>query len=229
MAQSKPLHSGHRQRIKAQFREFGLEPMSDITALEFLLYYAVPQGDTNPLAHRLLDTFGSFDGVFQASHEDLVKVNGVSDHTASLIRLVPELARRQQIQRADFGRILTNTEMCGEYILPYFFGESQEVVYLLGLDAKCKALGCVKIFEGSVNFAAFSTRRVAEAAMAMKATSVVLAHNHTSGIAVPSREDITTTLTLKKALDMLGILLVDHIVVADNDFVSMAESGMLNE
>ena len=231
MAQSKPesIHTGHRNRLKAQFRDFGLDPMSDVTALELLLFYALPQGDTNPLAHRLLDTFGSYEGIFSASHEDLTKVKGVSDHTAILIRLVPELARRQQIKLASVDAILLNTEMCGDHILPYFAGEDHEVVYMLGLDAKCKVLGCVKIFEGSVNYAAFSARRVAEAAISMNATSVILAHNHTSGIAVPSKEDVKTTRIIAKALDMLGIMLADHLVVAGDDYVSMAESGMLEE
>lgn len=231
MAQSKSdnIHAGHRQRLKEQFRDFGIEPMSDVTALELLLFYAVPQGDTNPIAHRLINTFGSFEAVFSASHEDLTKVKGVSDHTAVLLRMVPEIARRQQIRRANMDSILLSTEMCGDYLMPYFAGENQEVVYLLGLDAKCKALGCVKIFEGSVNYATFSTRRVAEAALSMNATSVILAHNHTSGIAVPSKEDIRTTRTIRKALDMLGILLSDHIIVAGDDYVSMAESGMLDD
>ena len=229
MAQNKNIHAGHRQRLKEQFRDFGIEPMSDVTALELLLFYAVPQGDTNPIAHRLIDTFGSYEAVFSASHEELTKVKGVSDHTAILLRMVPEIARRQQIRLASVDAILLTTEMCGDYLMPYFAGEDQEVVYLLGLDAKCKALGCVKIFEGSVNYATFSTRRVAEAALSMNATSVILAHNHTSGIAVPSKEDIRTTRTIKKALDMLGILLSDHIVVAGNDYVSMAESGMLED
>lgn len=231
MEQSKPenIHVGHRQRLKEQFRDFGIEPMSDVTALELLLFYALPQGDTNPLAHRLINTFGSFEAVFAASHEELTKVKGVSDHTAILLRMVPEIARRRQIRLNSMDTILLSTEMCGDYLMPYFAGEGQEVVYLLGLDAKCKALGCVKIFEGSVNYATFSTRRVAEAAMSMNATSVILAHNHTSGIAVPSKEDIRTTRTIRKALDMLGILLSDHIIVAGDDYVSMAESGMLDE
>lgn len=231
MAQSKQenVHTGHRQRLKQQFRDFGIEPMSDVTALELLLFYAVPQGDTNPLAHRLINTFGSFEAVFAASHEELTKVKGVSDHTAILLRMVPELARRRQIRMSSMDTILLSTEMCGDYLMPYFAGEDREVVYLLGLDAKCKALGCVKIFEGSVNYATFSTRRVAEAAISMNATSVILAHNHTSGIAVPSKEDIRTTQTIRKALDMLGILLSDHIIVAGDDYVSMAESGMMDD
>ena len=220
-------HGGHRQRMKDKFLENGLDAFHDVNVLEMVLYYAVPQRDTNPMAHHLLDTFGSLAGVFDASVEDLQARGKLTQNAATLIKLIPAAARRQQISRASFDTILDTTQRCGDYLTPFFFGETEEVVYLLGLDAKCKALGCVKLFSGTVNYANLSVRRVVEAALNMKATSVVLAHNHTSGIAVPSQEDIQTTKSVAHALDLMGILLADHIVVADGDYVSMAESGLM--
>ena len=221
------VHKGHRQRLRDTFLAHGLDALQDINSLELLLFYAIPRQDTNPIAHRLLDTFGSVSAVFDASLEDLMKRGGLSQNAATLIKLVPALARRHQISRSSLTEVLDTTQKCGDYIVPYFFAETEEVVYLLGLDAKCKSLGCVKLFTGTVNYANLSVRRVVEAALNLKATSVVLAHNHTSGIAVPSREDIRTTFTISQALDMVGVLLADHIVVADGDYVSMAESGLL--
>lgn len=220
-------HGGHRQRMKDKFLENGLDAFHDINVLEMTLYYAVPQRDTNPMAHHLLDVFGSLAGVFDASVEDLMERGRLTQNAATLIKLIPAVARRQQISKASFDTILDTTQRCGDYLVPFFFGETEEVVYLLGLDAKCKALGCVKLFSGTVNYANLSVRRVVEAALNMKATSVVLAHNHTSGIAVPSQEDIHTTKAVAHALDLMGILLADHIVVADGDYVSMAESGLM--
>ena len=98
---------------------------------------------------------------------------------------------------------------------------------MLALDAKCKVLGCTKLYTGTVNSAGLSVRSVVEYALRMKASSLVLAHNHPSGIAIPSQEDIRTTKAVAEALDTVDVLLADHIVVADGDFVSMAESGML--
>lgn len=221
------LHGGHRQRMKDKFLSNGLDAFHDVNVLEMVLFYAVPQKDTNPMAHHLLRTFGSLSGVFDAPVEDLMRRGNLTQNAAALIKLIPAVARRQQISKASFDTILDTTQRCGDYLVPFFFGETEEVVYLLGLDAKCKALGCVKLFSGTVNYANFSVRRVVETALSMKASSVVLAHNHTSGIAVPSQEDIQTTQTVAHALDLMGILLADHIVVADGDYVSMMESGLM--
>ena len=111
--------------------------------------------------------------------------------------------------------------------MPYFHGAQEEQVYLLCLDAKCKALDCILIQSGDVNAAGISVRKVVKAALAANATSVVLAHNHPSGVALPSEEDRRVTRIVKSALDAVDVLLVDHIIVADDDFVSLADDGVL--
>ena len=110
-------------------------------------------------------------------------------------------------------------------MLPFFFGRKVETVFLLCLDAKCKVLCCKEIGEGSVNAAGISVRRVVETALNAGASTVVLAHNHPSGLALPSAEDIQTTRRMAMALSAVEIHLADHIVVADGDYVSMVQSG----
>lgn len=224
----KVSHDGHRERLRKKFLSHGLDAIADINVLELLLFYAIPRQDTNPIAHRLLDAFDSLAGVFDASVEDLMKQGGLTENAAALIKLTTAVARRQQICRANMEHILNSTQKCGDYLVPYFFGATEEMVYLLALDAKCKVLGCTKLFTGTINSANLSVRSVVEYALRVKASSVVLAHNHTSGIAIPSQEDIRTTEVVIKALDMVDVLLADHIVVADEDYVSMAESGILS-
>ncbi len=221
------VHSGHRQRLKDQFLTHGMDPIHDVNVLELVLFYAIPRQDTNPIAHRLLNTFGSLAAVFDATPEELMERGGLSKNAATLIKLIPAAARRQQLSRSSCHQLLDSTQKCGDYLVPFFFGATQEEVYLLGLDAKCKVLGCVKLSTGSVNSAGLSIRKVVECALNMKASSVVLAHNHTSGIAVPSQEDIRTTRSISHALDLVGVYLADHVVVADEDYVSMAESGLI--
>ena len=221
------VHSGHRQRLKDQFLTHGMDPIHDVNVLELILFYAIPRQDTNPIAHRLLNTFGSLAAVFDATPEELMERGGLSKNAATLIKLIPAAARRQQLSRSSCHQLLDSTQKCGDYLVPFFFGAAQEEVYLLGLDAKCKVLGCVKLSTGSVNSAGLSIRKVVECALNMKASSVVLAHNHTSGIAVPSQEDIRTTKSISHALDLVGVYLADHVVVADEDYVSMAESGLI--
>lgn len=223
----KPIHSGHRQRLKQQFLMHGLDSMNEINVLELALFYAIPRQDTNPIAHRLLSQFGSLSRVMDASVEELIKQGGLTENAAILLKLIPEVARRQQLSRNDATAPLDSTRKCGDFLLPYFYGATDEKIYLLALDAKCKSLGCVNIFTGTINYAHLSVRRIVEEALKLKATSVVIAHNHTSGIAVPSQEDIQTTNSISHALDLVGVALADHIVVADGDYVSMAESGLL--
>ena len=219
------IHSGHRQRLKDRFLKEGLDNFEDLYVLELLLYYCIPQKDTNPIAHALLDYFGSFTAVFEATPEELTKVPGIGKNAAAFLTLIPQAGRYYQIKRAQPGHILRTIEQCGRYLVPYFYGRDNETVFLLCLDAKCKVLGCKLIGEGSVNSANIPIRRAVEVALNTNATTVVLAHNHPSGLALPSADDIQTTLRVAKAMDAVEITLADHIVVADDDFVSMTQSG----
>ena len=220
-----PIHDGHRERMKKRFLEEGLDGFTQIQALELLLFYCIPQKDTNPLAHALLDRFGSLSQVLEAPVEELRKVPGVGAHTAIFLHLITEAGRFYLVNRSSQESILPSLESCAEYMLPFFFGRKVETVYLLCLDAKCKVLCCKEIGEGSVNAAGISVRRVVETALNAGASTVVLAHNHPSGLALPSAEDIQTTRRVAMALSAVEIHLADHIVVADGDYVSMVQSG----
>ena len=223
------IHEGHRERMRKQLKTSGMDSLSDVQVLEMLLYYAAPRGDTNPAAHALLKRFGTLDGVFSAPETELRKIDGVGEVAAQLLLLVPQVARRCLMSRSTQIQVLDTTSKCGQYLLPFFHGEREEVVYLLCLDAKCKALDCVLIHRGGVNVASIAARKVVKAALDSNATSVVLAHNHPSGLALPSQEDKQTTMVLKAALDAVGVVLADHIIVADDDFVSMRDDGILED
>ncbi len=220
-------HNGHRQRMRRQLISSGMDSLSDVQVLEVLLYYAIPRADTNPIAHRLLARFGSLSGVLEAAPNELLQVEGMGEASAQLIALIPQLERRHFIDRSGSAKILNSTSRCGQYLVPFFHGEQDEVVYLLCLDAKCKLISCLPIHRGSITSASISVRKVVQAALNQNAVSVVLAHNHPGGYALPSQEDIDTTRTLQTALRAVGIVLADHIIVADDDFVSMADDGHL--
>lgn len=219
------IHKGHRDRLKKRFLEESLDGFTDIQVLELILFYVIPRRDTNPIAHALLERFGSLSQVLEASVEDLKKVEGIGHEAAVFLNLIPASGRYYMVDKAMQSKVLNTLEQCGKYLLPYFFGRKVETVFLLCLDAKCKVLGCKEIGEGSVNSAGISVRKIVETALAANATAVVLAHNHPSGIAVPSPEDIQTTRRVAAALQAVDIQLADHIVVADDDYVSMAMSG----
>ncbi len=219
------MHDGHRQRLRDRFVLEGLDNFDELQVLELLLFYAIPRLDTNPIAHRLLKKFGSLSQVLEAPVEELQKVEGVGRNTAIFLHLTTSVGRYYMVNRAMQNTVLSTTEKCGEFLAPFFHGRRNETVFLLCLDAKCKLLCCREVSEGSVNSAGVSPRKVVEIALGANATTVVLAHNHPSGIAVPSAEDVQTTYRVANALDTVEITLADHIIVADGDYTSMAQSG----
>ena len=220
-------HTGHRRRMRERFIRYGLDNFDDHNVLELLLFYAVPRQDTNALAHDLLEAFGTLDGVFDASIDALKSVPGVGDTAAALIHLVPEAARRYFISKAGPGDILADSDAAGKYLLPRFMTCRDETMYLVCMDAKLKVLDCRPIAEGSTTAVSVNLRRVVQIALGQNASCVLLAHNHTGGVALPSREDIAVTLRIRDLLEQVGVTLTDHIVVAGDDFVSMADSGLL--
>lgn len=220
------IHEGHRQRMKRRYLRNGLNDFSEHEVLELLLFYCIPRRDTNEIAHRLIDHFGSLAKVFDATVSQLMEVEGMGENAALFISLIRETDAYYHLRRFDLNQPLRNCDEYGTYLHAFFANERNEAVYLLCLDAKCMVLGCERITEGSVNTTSVPIRRVVEVALAKKATSVVLAHNHPSGIATPSDEDIQTTYQLGRTLYSVGISLVDHIVVADDEFISMAVSNL---
>ena len=220
------VHTGHRERLRERYRREGLDSFELHNVLEMVLFYIIPRKDTNEIAHRLLERFGSLTQVMEAPIEELEKVSGVGHNAALLLNLATSVGRYYMVRRSQQTTILRTIQECGDYLKSVFIGRRTEVVYLLCLDAKCKVLACREVAEGSVNSANVPIRRIVEMALGVNATSVILAHNHPSGVALPSKEDVATTRRVAAALSMVDIVLADHIVVADDDYVSLVESGL---
>lgn len=221
----KNIHEGHRKRMKERFMKSGLDDFAPHNVLEFLLFYSIPRGDTNPIAHRLIDAFGSLSGVFDATPEELMKVSGVGESTAILISMIPQMARKYLEDKADAVNVVGGCGDIGAYFLPKFVGRTNEALMMVSIDNKNKVISCSVVAEGTVDSAKVSRRKVMEEAMKVKATRVILAHNHPRGVAVPSAEDVAMTREIGRLFAQVGIELVDHIIIADDDYVSMAASG----
>lgn len=220
-------HSGHRGRVKSEFLARGMEGWPPHRVLEILLFYAIPQGDVNDLAHELIERFGSLSGVFDAAIEDLMAVPGVGEHSAILLKMMPQIGQAYVADRASKGELVRCTVDAVELLRPYFYGARNEMVYVLCLDGKNKALGVRKISEGTLDSAEINVRRLVEEAMSLRAARVYIAHNHVSNLAMPSLADWMTTDTLKPLLRAMGIELLDHIVFVDDDAVSMRDTDPL--
>ncbi len=222
-----PVHEGHRARKKQQFRTHGLDSFADHEVLELLLFFAVPRADTNPAAHRLLERFGSLDAVLAAPPEELERVEGVGENAATLLSLLAPVMRRAHLSAHGNERPLSDTEQLGRYCCGLFFGARQEQLYELCLDGKGKLLRCCRLADGSVDAVSLNVRALVENALHSRASAVALTHNHPSGVALPSSDDNEATLAALEALRTVGVELVDHIIVADDDFVSLRQNGLL--
>lgn len=223
------IHDGHRRRMKEEFLKGGLDHMPPHRVLELLLFYSIPQGDVNGIAHRLLERFGSLAEVLEAPHERLLEVPGVGPHTACHIRLVGALIRRYYVEKAELADYGDPMERIAQQMVARYLGLSEERLTLVCLDDSLKELSFQFVKTGVEDAVQIRFRDLARLALDCRATSIILGHNHPRGLALPSQEDLETTVQLAKKFQLLGIRLLDHIVVAGNDYVSMAQSGALSE
>lgn len=223
------VHEGHRQRMREKYRAAGLDGFADHEVLELLLFDCIPQGNVNPLAHRLLDTFGSLHGVLEARVEQLLAVPGVGERTAVHLSMMIPLFRRYTRSICSERRRLSNRAEAAEYCLSLLAGWRTERFYLLSLNAEMELVGVRLIAEGSLTEVSAYPRLVVEAALNHNAHGVVLCHNHPGGMAHPSAEDVQTTLCLQSLLEPLGITLLDHMIVGGDEAYSMASHGNLQD
>ena len=222
------IHAGHREKMRARFiHDKGFENFEDHQILELLLYYANTRSDTNPLAHELLDRFGSLKGVLEARPEQLMTVHGIGQQQATLVSMVVPLTRVWHRCAMTVPDRIGNSREAEDYCLSILAGERTERFYVVSLNAKCNVLGRRKISEGSLSEVSAYPRMVLETALNYNAHSVLLCHNHPGGTCAPSPEDISSTLQLQRLLNGVGILLLDHIIVARGQYHSLAQKGLI--
>ena len=223
----KKQRSGHRERVRRRFLDEGLDGFKDYEALEMLLFYAIPRQDTKVIAKRLIDQFGSLQAVFHTPPDRLMQEAGLTEATAALIAMLPQLARKIEEQQAQENARIRSTLDAGRDVIAMFRGRQDESVRILCLNASGKVVRRARIAEGDVNAVHFPIRKLVEEALACKAVSVILAHNHPGGTMAPSQEDLDATKAAKAALETVGIRLLDHLIVAGNNYCSLREEGYL--
>lgn len=222
------VHKNHRERVKERFLKEGLSAFADHEVLELLLFYAIPQGDTNPLAHKLLEKFKTPNAVFNASVEELCTVSGVQKHTAALIKLIPEISQFYTALSVREQKTIHNSQEAGKYVCAKIGLEKKEVFAVICLDSQRNVLAFEILEEGTVSQATIHPRKVVEFVLRHNASSVILAHNHPSGGEYASENDRILTQQLCSLLEGMDISVTDHIIAASADkFVSMADSGLM--
>lgn len=217
-------HAGHRKRLKDRFLRDGLDGFEIHNVIELLLFFGIPYKDTNDIAHNLLNRFGSLAGVLEAPYEELAKVAGVGDNAATLIKLIAPLSRRYMEDKVNGKTVLNNCDAVGEFLMAKYRFRRDEMFSMLCLDQNCRLISWEQISDGTVNVTEVSTRKVIEAAMKTSANGVILAHNHPNGLAVPSNDDIRSTIMLIDALSVIGVRVLDHVIIGEEDYVSLINS-----
>lgn len=219
------LHSGHRERLRTRLFEQGITkntPHHEI--LEFILFYSIPRKDTNELAHTLINSFGSLTAVFDAPENELMKIKGINKSTVTLLKLFIPIANIYIGEKLDPPEDFRNIDELGDYLLKKYIGYTKEVLSVASLNAKGKLLSFDIISEGSLTEVSASKRQIAEIAMQNRAHCVVLCHNHPGATAVPSAADLALTSLVQEALSTVGVELLDHIILSDDDYVSLFQS-----
>lgn len=222
----KSEHSGHRERLRRRFIDNGLDGFEEHQALELYLFYAIPRRDTNPLAHRLLERYRNIGGVCDAPIDELERDFGLSESAAALLKLLPEMSRLYNESKLSDTNLI-DPETVGDMIARRFIGRTSEAVALLLGSAKGKILYFDIVAKGSVSSSDFPLRRIVDLAIRHNARTAYIAHNHPSGSLLPSRADLDATKQISSTLKSIGVHLIDHFIVADNEYVSLHEHDLI--
>lgn len=220
-------HDGHRKRMRERFRISGLEGFSEHEVLELILFYGRARGNVNDTAHALMDVFGSLPRVLEASPEQLMLVDGIGEESATLLSLILPLFRRYSDEVNQVRSKLESRQVTLDYCRTMMAGYRREQFYVICLTADGSIICNRKVTEGTLSAVTAYPRLVLEAALNSNAHSVVLCHNHPGGVALPSEDDICTTRYLQQLMEGVGIIVLDHVIVAGNQTYSMAQHGEL--
>ena len=222
--EKKNIHQQHRQRVRQRYLSGGIDSMPEHNIVEFLLFYCVPYKDTNAMAHDLIDKFGDINGILDAPIEELQKINGIGENASVMLKLMHDICCKYNKNRISRKTTIDDGDELEEFLAAKYYGESREIVYVIGVDSRGSVTKCIKVCEGSPDSATVDKRMIAEAALSSGTSSIILVHNHPGGFAAPSTADVITTRELITLLKELSVNLIDHVIVADDGCYSMAKS-----
>ena len=216
---NKNVHQSHRERMRERGQASSFLAYSDHELFEMLLYSSIKRGDTNEVAHTLIEQFGGLNGVIEASFDELCAVPGIGASSAHQVMLVGEFIRRYVGGFVENHARYDTVRKIAEFVWPRFLGLKQERLYQLTFDNKLSITGLMIAAEGSINSVQVDRRRLFKYAMEKNAACVVLAHNHPHGVAVPSEMDTALTNELHSCFSLLNIPLLEHLIIAEDRFI----------
>lgn len=221
------VHTGHRKRMRSRFmRDGNFDNFEYHEILEMLLYYSVKRADTNALAHKMINSFGSFHALLDASVQEIMDTCGVSESTAFIVGMIPHLAKRYMDSRNEEYYVINSKNDAFRLLQPMSMGEIRERLYLVCLDGSHKVIKLTQMAQGTVNGTSVQVDRLLEILIKHKAAYAIIAHNHPGNTMKPSSDDIAATNKIKNAFDIINVILLDHIILCGDKCYSFAQNRL---
>ena len=212
-------HKNHRERLRKRFFETGFRGFAPHEVLEFMLFYSIPQQDTNGIAHRLIDYFGSFSAVLDADPVELMRVSGVKEVSAALIKLIPALCSYYHIDKTYGGKKLASIDSVAEYCMYKTISETRERFYVIVFDNTMRMLAFETLSEGSQSEVEVNVEQLAQVLFRYAGSNFILVHNHPGGSPAPSDADIILTQRIYSVFAPLNKNLIEHIIISKNKYI----------
>lgn len=225
--EDKNLHAGHRERVRERIKTGGINCLSDVEFLEYILFCTIPQGNTNPIAHKLINTFGSIERVFEASLDQLMAVEGIGKKSAELLSTYLPAFKRYTQKVSQPKTAYDSPDKVIKYFQNECMGHQVEHSYALYLNQSHRIIKNVHFTKGTFNKTSIFVDQVVKEAITLNARYVVVAHNHTSGTVYPSQADCITSQSLEKALNLVKKELMDFVILDHFDYFSFYDHKML--
>lgn len=222
-----PHHMGHRQRLRERFVKGGVEALQEYELLELILFMAIPRKDVKPLAKTLLKRFGSFSDLMNASIEELIKVEGISENTAAALKIITATAHHFMKSELMEQPVLNNWSRLMDYCQATMAHETREHFRILFLNKKNQLIADEIQGSGTVDHTPAYPREIMKRALELGATALILLHNHPSGDPKPSQADIDMTQQIMRAAEPFSILIHDHIIIARSGYTSFKSMGLI--
>ncbi len=224
MPSAEHMHGGHRSRLRERFIREGLDKFEEHNILELILFYSIPQRDTNELAHSLLNRFGSLEGVFSAQPDELMQMEGVGEHTARFLHLYSDLIEVYLSDRQQ-NEIIRGNQNIIEFAVRKLAYCGIESLMILFIDNKQSLLSWHLIQEGLVSPEAVDKRSLIRMLMGTQATHVIIAHHYPKGKAKFGKPDQVMIREIAEALRTIGVGIHDYVVVGrDRSYLTVSSS-----
>ena len=221
-------HAGHRKRIRHRVRTEGLDNFHDYQVLEYALSFVIPYKDVNPLAHELINKFGSLGGVLEAHEDDLAKVSGMGEVSAQFLTSIIKIYSYYEKEKSKQMDLLFSPDTAVRYVRSLLQGKLMEELYVICLTPKNKIVKVERVARGTGSEAKVNIRLITDLVARNNVYNIIVAHNHPNGSPEPSAEDDKFTKALVTTLAINEVYLLDHIIIGDNTYFSMMEKGILS-